>query len=140
MSTETPAATTTPNTRTTNINNAKPSSASGISGVGAATTRDLDAHEWSQAVIDELQHIQVATPPTKGVCPSQLSDGLGNRGHMCSSQPRRFTHNSGEIAPKQESGYNQRNTSHQELHQRPQAGTMDSTATIDIIKQIPGSW
>lgn len=34
-----------------------------MSGVGAATVRDLNAQEWSQAVIDELQHIQVATPP-----------------------------------------------------------------------------
>ncbi|KAK6513249.1 hypothetical protein TWF506_009409 [Arthrobotrys conoides] len=133
MSAEAPAATT-PNTRTPNMHNTKPSSASGMSRAEAATVRDLNAHEWSQAVIDELQHIQVATPPIKDVDSAQFSEGLGD------SQPRRFAHESGEFTQKGQYGYNQRNAGQLEAPRRPQAGTMDSTATIDIVKQIPGSW
>ncbi|RVD89481.1 uncharacterized protein DFL_000486 [Arthrobotrys flagrans] len=114
------------------MNNSKPSSASGMSGVGAATVRDLNAQEWSQAVIDELQHIQVATPPMKYIVPTRLSGSTGDKAHTHTSRPRQES--------SKPSGHNQRSTGQLDVPQRPQAGTMDSTATIDIVKQIPGGW
>ncbi|KAK6526185.1 hypothetical protein TWF281_011220 [Arthrobotrys megalospora] len=142
MSSETPAQAT-PNTRTTNISNtSKPSS---------GTVRDLNAHEWSQAVIDELQHIQVATPPIKEIGPASLSESMNNDNNtnihtsrpvskQDASHPRRFPQEPVESTSKHPASHNQRNNGQLEIPQRPQAGTMESTATIDIVKQIPGGW
>ncbi|KAK6508045.1 hypothetical protein TWF481_006460 [Arthrobotrys musiformis] len=132
-------AATTPNTRTTNMNNtSKPPSPNGMSGPDAAT-RDLSAHEWSRAVIDELQHIRVGTPRIKDIIPTRLSENMGNKTNMQASRPGQCAQKPTEPAQKQ-LGYDQRSTSQLEESQRPQVVTIESTATIDIVKRIPGGW
>ncbi|KAK6343765.1 hypothetical protein TWF730_011352 [Orbilia blumenaviensis] len=142
MSSEPPAAATS-NTRTPNMSNSQPSntstSASGM--VGTRTVKDLNAHEWSQAVIDELQHIQVATPPMKDINSTlqYISESSGDRKNIRASHSKRLVaQESGESTPQPL--YNQKTNSHLGVPQRPQAEQMESTATIDIVKQIPGGW
>ncbi|KAK6537116.1 hypothetical protein TWF694_011315 [Orbilia ellipsospora] len=94
-------------------------------GVTPSGMRDLNAHEWSQAVINELESVQVMTPPVHESRPAPKQDperasSSGNRGDSNQTV--------------------QRTPGQLELPQRPQAGTTESTATIDVVKQIPGGW
>ncbi|KAF3903026.1 hypothetical protein AA313_de0200209 [Arthrobotrys entomopaga] len=85
-------------------------------GVTPSGMKDLNAHEWSQAVINELESVQVMTPPVTESRPPPKQD------------------------PTNPSQTQQRNPGQLELPQRPQAGSTESTATIDVVKQIPGGW
>ncbi|KAK6337242.1 hypothetical protein TWF718_010023 [Orbilia javanica] len=138
MSTEAPT-TTTSNTQISNPNNHRLPSPSGILGVEGATTRDLNAQEWSQAVIDELRHIQVATPPMRYIARTQLPGNVGDQVYMHSSYAGRLAVDSSELAERS-SGKSQRSGYRPELPERPQVKAMDSTATVDVVKKIPGSW
>jgi len=107
-------------------------------GVTPSGLRDLSAQEWSQAVINELESVQVATPPIKDCDPVARFDADRNTTTIPtqnSKLPFQQTQNmDGTSNP------NQRNTSSLPAPQRPQAGKMDSAATIDLVKQIPGGW
>ncbi|KAF3931666.1 hypothetical protein ABW20_dc0110285 [Dactylellina cionopaga] len=114
-------------------------------GFGGTTAgmRDLNAHEWSEAVINELESVHVATPPpTKGYKFTTMRIDNENGGTASNNQDAKMSlQQAGEPNMKHTPLPDQRNAVQLEIpQQRPQAESMESTATIDVVKQIPGGW
>ncbi|EPS44936.1 hypothetical protein H072_1074 [Dactylellina haptotyla CBS 200.50] len=106
------------------------------------STKDLNAQEWSQAVLNELENVRAATPSTTD------SQRITRDPEIPNSVADQNTHSNLPNHRIQTGGSNPNETQPDsrgkiqlDVPQRPQAGApAESNRTINIVKKIPGAW